>query len=98
MKAPALWLLALLTLLVAGGLAFFADSSPDALEHSLESTREQLATAPEPAEAAARGLFPDYATPGVDHPFASGAIAGLVGVSAVFGLLAGLAWLLKRHG
>lgn len=96
MKARALWLPALLTLLFAGGLAYYADSSPDALEHSLENAREHPATGSEPPEAVQRGLFPDYATPGVEHPYASGAIAGLAGVGAVFVVLVGLAWLLKR--
>jgi hypothetical protein len=87
-----------LTLTLATILSHFAASAPDALEHSLATTRPAAdGGILDGAEGEERGLFPDYGTPGIDAPFASGAVAGAIGVVAVFGLLVAAGWLLRRR-
>ena len=85
----------LVTLVLAGGLSFYASSHPDGLEHVAESTgflgsAEDSATAGSP--------LADYQTRGVDDERVSGGLAGLIGVTAVLGLSGGLFWALRRRG
>ena len=82
----------LVTLLVAGGLSYYASSHPDGLEHVAGSTgfldrAEDSATAGSP--------LADYRTTGVDDDRVSGGLAGLIGVAAVLGLSGGLFWAVR---
>ncbi len=85
----------LVTLVLAGGLSFYASGHPDGLEHVAESTgflgsAEDSATAGSP--------LADYQTRGVDDERVSGGLAGLIGVTVVLGLSGGLFWALRRRG
>lgn len=85
----------LVTLVLAGGLSYYASSHPDGLEHVAETTgfldsAEDSATADSP--------LADYQTRGVEDERVSGGLAGLIGVTAVLGLSGGLFWVLRRRG
>lgn len=85
----------LVTLVLAGGLSFYASSHPDGLEYVAETTgfldsAEDSATADSP--------LADYRTRGVDDERVSGGLAGLIGVTAVLGLSGGLFWAIRRRG
>lgn len=82
------------TFLVAGGLSFWASSHPDGLEHVAETTGFLDAAEDSPT---ASSPFADYATAGVDDPWLSGAITGVVGVLVVLLLAGGTALLLRRR-
>ena len=73
-------------LAVAGGLAHFASSDPDGLEHVAAQLGFAGRERPSPV-----GLFPDYTVPGLG---VTG--AGLLGTLLVAGLLVGLGRLLAR--
>lgn len=85
----------LVTLVLAGGLSFYASSHPDGLEHVAETTGF-LGSAED--SAAAGSPLADYQTRGVDDERVSGGLAGLIGVTAVLGLSGGLFWALRRRG
>ncbi len=85
----------LVSVLVAGGLSYFASSHPDGLEFVAEKTG--FLDEAEDSPAAASPLA-DYATRGVDNAWASGAIAGLAGLALTLGLGGGLFWVLRRKG
>lgn len=85
----------LVTLVLAGGLSFYASRHPDGLEHVAESTGF-LGSAEDPATAGSP--LADYQTRGVDDERVSGGLAGLIGVTAVLGLSGGLFWALRRRG
>lgn len=88
------WIAAVVILLVAAGLSFFASVSPDGLEW----TAEHLGFADAAGDSAVAHLpFADYAFAGVSHPFAANAIAGVVGVLVVLGVTFGLTRLLARR-
>jgi hypothetical protein len=49
------------------------------------------------AETAPYELIPDYVFPGIDNEAVATILAGLVGTGVVFGLVYGLAWVLRRR-
>ena len=84
------WIL-LLSLLVGGGLSLLASEHPDGLERVAEE-RGFADRAVQPRAAP----LPDYRVPGLGQGPLAASVAGLLGVGGVFGLLFGLAWLLRR--
>ncbi|WP_084540991.1 PDGLE domain-containing protein [Nocardioides alkalitolerans] len=83
------------TILVAGGLSYFASSHPDGLEHVAGQTGFLGSADDSPT---ADSPFADYATRGVDDTWLSGALAGVVGVAVVLLLAGGLALAVRRRG
>lgn len=84
----------LVTLVLAGGLSFYASSHPDGLEHVAEQagfidTAEESPTSDSP--------LADYDTEGVDDDRLGGGIAGVVGSVLVLVLAGGLFWGLRRR-
>lgn len=85
----------LVSLLVAGGVSYYASSSPDGLEHV--AVRVGFADAAE-EHANADGPLADYRVRGVDDDRLSGGLAGVAGALVVLALAGGLALLLRRRG
>lgn len=85
----------LVALVLAGGVSYYASSSPDGLEHVAESlgfggTAQEHASTGSP--------LADYSTSGVENARLSGGLAGVIGV-AVTGLLAfALMYAVRRRG
>ena len=99
MRSRPMWILFAITAAIAGVLSYFACSRPDALEHSLSNYRngsvDAAPKAPEQSAAAATAPLPGYTVPSVTHPFASNAVAGIIGAAATFAVLVALVWILK---
>jgi cobalt/nickel transport protein len=85
----------LVSLVVAGGLSFYASSHPDGLEHVAQTTGFLDAAEDSPT---ADSPLADYQTRGVDDPRLSGGVAGVVGALATLGLASGIVWLVRRRG
>jgi hypothetical protein len=85
---------AIVTLLLAGVLSFYASGHPDGLEFVAERVGF-LDTATE--HPSSGSPLADYATRGVDDARLSGGLAGVVGVLVVGVLGGGLAWVLRRR-
>lgn len=86
---------ALVSVVVAGVLSFFASGRPDGLEYVAES----LGFADTARDSATSGSpLADYATTGVSGGFASGGLAGLVGVAVTAAVMVGLVLVLRRLG
>lgn len=79
MKRFVLTMLAV-SVLVAGGLSWFASQEPDGLERVAET----LGFA-EHVSRPALSVLPDYSVPGMS-PFWSNAVAGIVGTLIAFGI------------
>ncbi|WP_181310348.1 PDGLE domain-containing protein [Nocardioides campestrisoli] len=95
-RGTRLWLAGLLvSLLVAGGLSYYASSNPDGLEHVAEQTGF-LDSADE--HAAGDGPLADYQVKGVEDARLSGALAGLLGSGTVLLLAGGIFWVVRRRG
>jgi cobalt/nickel transport protein len=77
----------LVSLLLAGGLSFYASSSPDGLEKVAEEIGF-IETAKDPATAGS--ALADYGVAGVENERASVGIAGVVGVLATGAVATGL--------
>ena len=82
------------TLLVAGGLSYYASSHPDGLEYVAEQvgfgdSEEDSATADSP--------LADYRVKGVENDALSGALAGVVGSLIVLALASGLVYVVRRR-
>lgn len=73
-------------------LAPLASPDPDGLERVAED-RGFL----DRAQDAVYEILPDYSIPGIDDPFLSTVLAGLVGVVVLFGLMVVLGRLLARR-
>lgn len=73
-------------------LAPLASPDPDGLERVAED-RGFI----ERAQDAFYEVLPDYSIPGIDDPFLSTVLAGLIGVAVVFALMVGLGKLLARR-
>ena len=84
----------LVVLLVAGGLSYYASSSPDGLE-SVAGEKGFAETGRD--SATADGPLADYQTRGVDDERLSGAIAGVAGVGLVLVLGGVLFWFLRSR-
>jgi cobalt/nickel transport protein len=85
----------LASLLVAGGVSYYASSHPDGLEYVAEQVgfddaAEDSATAGSP--------LADYQVRGVENDALSGAVAGVTGALVVLVLAAGLTYLVRRRG
>jgi cobalt/nickel transport protein len=84
----------LASLLVAGGVSYYASSHPDGLEYVAEQVgfddaAEDSATAGSP--------LADYQVRGVENDALSGAVAGVTGALVVLVLAAGLTYLVRRR-
>ncbi|GAB3992565.1 PDGLE domain-containing protein [Nocardioides marmoraquaticus] len=84
----------LTSLVVAGGLSYYASSHPDGLEYVAEQTGFSDAAEESPT---AGSPLADYQTEGVDDPRLSGGVAGVVGALATLGLASGVVWLVRRR-
>jgi hypothetical protein len=73
-------------------LAPLASPDPDGLERVAED-RGFI----DRAQDALYQILPDYSIPGIDDPFLSTVLAGLIGVAVVFALMVGLGRLLARR-
>ncbi|GAB3645333.1 PDGLE domain-containing protein [Glycomyces tarimensis] len=96
---------ALVALVLGGGVALFASSSPDGLESvMLEGCRTSAdgeitggeCTAQRAGEHEIGGPLADYGLSFVGSETLGGSLAGIIGVLLVFGLATGLFWLLAR--
>lgn len=96
MRTRTFFVVALLaSLLVAGGVSYFASSNPDGLEHVAEKVgfadaAEDSATADSPLS--------DYQVRGIENDALSGGLAGVVGALVVLVLAGGLAYVVRRRG
>ncbi len=87
------WMVGLaIAALVVIVLAPLASPDPDGLEKVAEE-RGFI----ERAQDAFYNVLPDYSIPGIDDPFLSTVLAGLIGVSVIFLLMVGLGRLLARR-
>lgn len=82
------------TLLIAGGLSFYASGHPDGLEFVARSTGF-LDTAKD--SATARSPLADYGVAGVRDARLSGGLAGVIGVLVTLLLASALAWVVRRR-
>ena len=95
--AARFWSFVAVVFVIAGALALFvspfASSSPDGLESVARAQGVEASSA-----AAVWHFSPlgDYRLPGIESEGLSTALAGLIGVVALFGLVIGAGWLLGR--
>lgn len=89
-----LWLAGLVAALVlAGGISFYASSSPDGLEW----VAEELGFAETAADhALGDGPLADYQAAGVEDGRISGGLAGVAGTAVVLAVASGLVWAVRR--
>lgn len=96
MRTRTFFVVALLaSLLVAGGVSYFASSNPDGLEYVAEEVG--FADAAEDS-AAADSPLSDYQVRGVENDALSGGLAGVVGALVVLVVAGGLAYVVRRRG
>jgi len=84
---------ALVAVLLAGVVSYFASSSPDGLDrtagdHGISSAEREHAAGDSP--------FADYGTEGVGNGLLSGGLAGVVGVGVVLVVAGGIAFAVRR--
>lgn len=87
---------ALVALVIAGFVSFYASGKPDGLEY-VAGQQGLLGTAPD-SRTSADSPLADYRTEGVDDARASGAVAGITGTVLVLVLAGGAGLLLRRRG
>jgi cobalt/nickel transport protein len=97
----------LVALLVAGVVSNFASSSPDGLDATTRQGCEfnedgeivggECIAAEAQDHELADSPFADYGIAGIDNPFLSTALAGVLGVLATFAVGTGLFWLGRRR-
>ncbi|MGH3727327.1 MAG: PDGLE domain-containing protein [Micromonosporaceae bacterium] len=95
----------LVALLLAGGVSSFASSAPDGLDSVSREGCRYSGEEPSGGRCVARdgqdhevgGPLADYGIAGIENPYLSTALAGVIGVLLVFGLGAGLFWLARRR-
>lgn len=96
MRTRTFVILALLaSLLVAGGVSYYASSHPDGLEYVAEKVG--FGDAAE-EHANADGPLADYQLRGIDDERISGGLAGIIGALVVLVIAGGLGYLLRRRG
>lgn len=86
------WHIGLFLCLVIACLSPLASSSPDGLERVAENQGFI-----EKAREAVFDVFPDYLFPWVGNETVATILSGLVGTLLIFGLVCGLAFLLRRE-
>jgi len=86
------WFIALLVCLLVASFSPLASSSPDGLERVAEN-KGFLGLAQE----APFQLIADYVFPGIENEAVATILAGLIGTLILFGVVYGLAWLLKSR-
>ena len=79
-----------LSLVIAGGLSYFASSHPDGLERVAED-HGFMNRAQKPSHT----VMPDYTIPGLSGFFSNG-LAGIIGVAATFAVVAVIGRLARR--
>ncbi len=87
------WHFALLVALFLVLISPLASGAPDGLERVAEDKGFI-----EEAREAPYEIVADYLLPGVENEALATILAGLIGTMAVFGLIYGTAWVLKRRG
>jgi hypothetical protein len=85
---------AVVAVLVAGVVSYFASASPDGLErvagdHGIATAEKEHATGGSP--------LADYGIRGVDSDLLSGGLAGVIGVGVVLVVAGGIAFLVRRR-
>ncbi|GGU10098.1 PDGLE domain-containing protein [Nocardioides albus] len=86
--------IAVVALLLAGVVSYYASANPDGLEYVAEETGF-LDRASE--HGAADGPLADYSTKGVDDARLSGGLAGVIGTAVVLLVAGGLVLLVRRR-
>ncbi|GAB2598487.1 hypothetical protein GCM10027168_34360 [Streptomyces capparidis] len=95
-RTRTLWIAgALLALLLAGFVSYYASGEPDGLEKV--AAEEGFDKGAEEHDLADSPLA-DYQTKDVDDARLSGGIAGVVGVTATLAVGTGVFWLVRRRG
>ena len=87
------WIVGYLIALAAVALAPFASGAPDGLERVAQDKGFEDA-----ARGPAYEIIPDYLLPGVENEGVATVLAGWIGVTALFLVVAGLARLVYRRG
>lgn len=85
---------ALVAVVLAGGVSYFASSAPDGLDRVAED--HGIARKEKP-HALADGPMAGYAVKGVASPVLSGGLAGVAGVVLVLALTSGIAFAVRRR-
>jgi hypothetical protein len=96
-RVPFKWVavgIAVVALLLAGVVSYYASANPDGLEYVAGKTGF-LDSASE--HGAADGPLADYGTKGVDNDRLSGGLAGVIGTVVVLVLAGGLALVVRRR-
>lgn len=96
-RVPFRWVavgIAVVALLLAGVVSYYASANPDGLEYVAGKTGF-LDSASE--HGAAEGPLADYGTKGVDNARLSGGLAGVIGTVVVLLVAGGLALLVRRR-
>ena len=96
-RVPFRWVavgIAVVALLLAGVVSYYASAHPDGLEYVAGKTGF-LDSASE--HGAADGPLADYGTKGVDNERLSGGLAGVIGTVVVLVLAGGLALVVRRR-
>lgn len=86
---------ALLALVFAGVISFYASQSPDGLE---KVAADKGIDAKAEDHALADGPLADYSVKGVDNERFSGGLAGVLGVGGTLLVGTGVFWVVKRRG
>ena len=103
------WFLAsglLVALILAGVVSNFASGQPDGLDaatrQGCEIVDEEIVGGECAAQGAeehelAGGPVSDYSVKGIDNPYLSTGLSGVIGVLVTFGLGTGIFWLVRRR-
>lgn len=86
------WLVGLIICLAIAALSPLASSSPDGLERVAENKGFINLEKGSPFQ-----LIADYVFPGVENEALATILAGLIGTLVLFGMVYGLAWLVKSR-
>ena len=86
--------IAVVALILAGVVSFYASSSPDGLT---KVSQDKGFAATEKNHQAADSPLAGYAAKDVDNPRLSGGLAGVVGVGVVLALSTGVIFLVRRR-
>ena len=84
------WLIGLLVSLAVASLSPLASPSPDGLERVAEDKGFILLEREAPFQ-----VIADYAFPGIENEVTATMLAGLVGTLILFGVVYGVAWLIR---